>query len=42
MHLSLRKAVPGSLGLAEQERGGFLPLAALLLWEGKGFGTAGP
>lgn len=39
MHLSLGKSVPGSPGLAEQDHGGFLPLAALLLlWEGKGFG----
>lgn len=39
MHLSLGKSAPGSPGLAEQDHGGFLPLAALLLlWEGKGFG----
>lgn len=44
MHLSLGKAVPGRAGLAGQEQGGFLPLAALQLQERKGFGsgTAGP
>lgn len=41
--MSFGKAVPGSLGRAEQEHGGFLPSAALLLlllWEGKALALA--
>lgn len=39
--MSFGKAVPASLGRAEQEHGGFLPSAALLLlWEGQALALA--